>query len=133
MKKVAILGAGGQIARWVIEALAHNDDVQLTLFLRNAKRLKRPPKQSTVVQGDVLNQQQLREAVVGQDIVYANLTRDDIDEQAEQIVRVMRRLPSSASSSSRRSGSMTTFLVCERTFSERAGTTNKTWERCAFR
>jgi putative NADH-flavin reductase len=74
----------------VIEALAHNDDVQLTLFLRNAKRLKRPPKQSTVVQGDVLNQQQLREAVVGQDIVYANLTGDDIDEQAEQIVRVMK-------------------------------------------
>jgi NAD(P)H-binding len=27
---------------------------------------------------------------VGQDIVYANLTGDDIDEQAEQIVRVMK-------------------------------------------
>ena len=30
MKKVLVLGAGGQIARWVIEILANNDNVVLT-------------------------------------------------------------------------------------------------------
>jgi saccharopine dehydrogenase-like NADP-dependent oxidoreductase len=54
MKKVLILGADGQIARWVIEMLANKKDVELTLFLRHPKRLKDDaPKNSCVVQGDV--------------------------------------------------------------------------------
>lgn len=72
MKKVLILGAGGQIARWVIKMLANKrDDVELTLFLRHSKKLKNAPKNAQVVQGDVLNPNQLNPAVAGQDIVYA--------------------------------------------------------------
>lgn len=90
MKKVAILGAAGQIARWVVVDLAGRKDVQMTLFLRHANRLTRPrPGNATVVQGDVLKPDQLAEAVAGQDIVYANLTGEDIDRQAEHIVRAM--------------------------------------------
>ena len=90
MKKVLVLGAGGQIARWVIEMLKNNHDVELTLFLRRLKRLKGDaPKNSKVVRGDVLNKEQLNHAMVGQDIAYANLSGDDIDLQAKNIVQAM--------------------------------------------
>ena len=90
MKKVLVLGAGGQIARWVIEMLADNDGVELTLFLRHARKLKGGGSEnSKVIQGDVLNKEQLGHAIAGQDIVYANLSGDDIDLQAKSIVEAM--------------------------------------------
>ena len=89
MKKVLVLGAGGQIARWVIGMLATKDDVKLTLFLRLPKKLKNIPKNAHVVQGDVLNKKDLGGAVAGQQIVYANLTGEDIDDQAKSIVEAM--------------------------------------------
>ncbi|MDE3181417.1 MAG: SDR family oxidoreductase [Acidobacteriota bacterium] len=89
MEKVLVLGAGGQIARWVIEMLANKDDVRLTLFLRHAKKLRNAPANSQVVQGDVLNREQLNHAMAGQDLVYANLTGNDLDRQAKNIVDAM--------------------------------------------
>jgi uncharacterized protein YbjT (DUF2867 family) len=89
MRRVLVLGAGGQIARWVIEMLANREDIKLTLFLRHAKKLKSPPKNSEVVQGDVLHKNQLNPVIAGQDIVYANLTGSDIDRQAKAIVEAM--------------------------------------------
>lgn len=90
MKKVLVLGAGGQIARWVIEMLAKNNQVEMTLFLRHPARIKRTvPKNAHVVQGDVLNIEQLKGVMDGQDIVYANLTGGDIDGQAANIVKAM--------------------------------------------
>jgi uncharacterized protein YbjT (DUF2867 family) len=90
MKKVLVLGAGGQIAHWVIEMLANNDAVKPTLFLRHTRKLKgNAPRNAQVIQGDVLNREQLNHAMAGQDIVYANLTRGDIDAQAANIVKAM--------------------------------------------
>jgi len=89
MKKVLVLGAGGQIARWVIEMLATRDDAKLSLFLRHARKLKNAPKNSQVIQGDVLHKDQLNPVIAGQDIVYANLTGTDIDRQAKAIVDAM--------------------------------------------
>ena len=91
MKTVLVLGAGGQIARWVIDMLANRDDVRLTLFLRHAKKLKSAPKNSQVIQGDVLHKDQLIPAMAGQDIVYANLTGSDIDRQAKAIIEAMNK------------------------------------------
>lgn len=90
MKKVGILGAGGQIARWVIKELADKKDVHMTLFLRHASRLNRMRlENASVLEGDVLNPDELAGAVTGQGIVYANLTGEDIDRQAELIVRAL--------------------------------------------
>lgn len=90
MRKVLILGAGGQIARWVIEMLADDEAVALTLFLRHAAKIKRKAsKKARVVEGDVLNREQLQNAMAGQEIVYANLAGEDIDAQAESIVQAM--------------------------------------------
>ncbi|HTX42006.1 MAG TPA: SDR family oxidoreductase [Acidobacteriaceae bacterium] len=91
MRKILILGAGGQIARWVIDMLADDDTLQLTLFLRHTGKLRESvPKNAQVVRGDVLNMKQLNRAMVGQDLVYANLAGEDIDTQAENIVKAMK-------------------------------------------
>lgn len=89
MKNVVILGAGGQIARRVIDMLVKKDGVNLTLFLRDKGRLRnRDVSGSRIVEGDVLDYGQLKEAVAGQDVVYANLA-GDLEAMAKNIVRAM--------------------------------------------
>jgi len=79
MKKVLVLGAAGQIARWVIEMLAGSKDLELTLYLRHARKLKgKTPQNAKIVEGDVLDRKTLDSAIAGQDVVYANLTGDDL-------------------------------------------------------
>ncbi|ULA62975.1 MAG: NAD-dependent dehydratase [Nitrospira sp.] len=91
MKKVLILGAGGQIAQWVIRMLAGAKDSALTLFLRNAGKLAGSvPANARVVEGNVLQKKQLVSAMAGQDLVYANLTGEDLDAQAQAIIEAMR-------------------------------------------
>lgn len=91
MEKVLVLGAGGQIARWVVEMLAGSEDVQLTLYLRHPRKLHgKISTNAKVVEGDVLDRKTLDPAVAGQDIVYANLTGDDLDRQIEGIVDSMK-------------------------------------------
>ena len=89
MTKILILGASGQIARHVVDMLAGRSDADMTLFLRNAKRLGRDvPANARVIEGDVLDAAKLTEAVAGQDVVYANLA-GDVDAQAEAIIAAM--------------------------------------------
>ncbi len=80
MKKVLVVGAGGQIARWVIEMLAGSKDAELTLYLRHVRKLHgKVPQNARVVEGDALDRKTLDPAVSGQDVVYANLAGDDLD------------------------------------------------------
>lgn len=88
MPNVLVLGAGGQIARWAVPMLAQAD-VELTLLARDAGDLTYVPAGARVVEGDVLDREQLDEAVRGQDLVYANLS-GDLGEQAKNIVAAMR-------------------------------------------
>lgn len=86
--KVTILGASGQIARWVIDALAGNAGVELTLLARDTSRIAQVPAGANVIEGDVTNDDVLRSAVHGVDIVYANLA-GDVDVQARHVVNAM--------------------------------------------
>ncbi|MBD5429540.1 NAD(P)H-binding protein [Lactobacillus sp.] len=73
MTKVAIIGANGQIARLVEEKiLSKNNDIELTLFLRNASRLANlaDNPRVTLIDGDANDPEDLRKAIKGQDIVY---------------------------------------------------------------
>ena len=89
MKHVVILGAGGNIAEQVIGILAKEGDIHLTLFLRNKSRLRNSEGSlCRIIEGDVLNYGQLREAIRGQDIVYANLA-GDLEAMAKNIVKAM--------------------------------------------
>lgn len=91
MKKILILGAGGQVAQWVIRALAGREDIALTLLLRNPGKLPTPvPANGTVLAGDVLDQALLRQTMPGHDLVYANLVGDDMEAQANSIIAAMR-------------------------------------------
>src|SRR5574341_240192 len=89
MKNVIILGASGNIAKHVIDILIRKDDINLTLFLRNARRLRyNDISQCRIIEGDVLNYDQLKQAITGQDIVYANLS-GDLEAMAKNIVKAM--------------------------------------------
>ena len=89
MKNVIILGASGNIAKHVIDILIKKEDINLTLFLRNKSRLRNNDiTKCRIVEGDVLNYNQLKEATKGQDIVYANLS-GDLEAMAKNIVKVM--------------------------------------------
>jgi uncharacterized protein YbjT (DUF2867 family) len=89
MKNVIILGASGNIAKQVIDILAKRDDIKLTLFLRNKSRLRNMDVfKCRIIEGNVLDFNQLKEAIAGQDIVYANLA-GDLESMAKNIVKAM--------------------------------------------
>jgi len=89
MKNVIILGASGNIASHVIELLEKRDDIHLTLFLRNKSRLRNKDiSRYSIIEGNVLNYSQLKEAIKGQDIVYANLA-GELEAMAKNIVKAM--------------------------------------------
>lgn len=74
MTNVLILGAGGQIARVAIALFLQHPDVRLTLFLRRSQRLQAfISDRVQVIEGDVLDSNALKAAMLGQDVVYANL------------------------------------------------------------
>jgi uncharacterized protein YbjT (DUF2867 family) len=89
MKNVIILGASGNIAKHVIDILVKMDGINLTLFLRDARRLRNNNvSKCRIIEGDVLDFNQLKEAITGQDIVYANLS-GDLESMAKNIVKAM--------------------------------------------
>jgi saccharopine dehydrogenase-like NADP-dependent oxidoreductase len=90
MTSVLILGAHGQIARVATDLFVARSDAQLTLYLRNARRLSGigHPERVRLVEGDVMDAKALRAAMVGQEVVYANLS-GDMEGQARNIVAAM--------------------------------------------
>ena len=88
--KVLILGAGGQIARVATELFLKTTDAHLTLYLRKAKRLNQLNSDRVrVVEGDVLDLPVLKDAMVGQEVVYANLD-GPLEKLAQNIVAAMK-------------------------------------------
>ena len=63
MKNVIILGAGGNIAKHVIDILIKRDNINLTLFLPNKNRLRnKDVSKCRIIEDDVLNYDQLKNA-----------------------------------------------------------------------
>jgi uncharacterized protein YbjT (DUF2867 family) len=90
MSNVLILGANGQIAHLAIDLFLNKTDAHLTLYLRNSSRIKiTDPNRERVIEGDVNDVEKLKEAMVGQDIVYANLGGSSLVQQTESIVEAM--------------------------------------------
>jgi len=89
MKNAIIIGASGGLAAYVIEALLKQRDVHLTLFLRNKNRLNnRNITNATIVEGDVMDYEKLKDSIKGQDIVYVNLA-GNLEAMANNIVKAM--------------------------------------------
>ena len=90
MPNILILGANGQLARNTIPLFLRHPDVHLTLYLRRATRLKNTdPSRVTIVEGDVLDFENLKSAMQGMDVAYANLA-GAMEQQAKTIVNAMR-------------------------------------------
>lgn len=89
MKKVIIIGASGSLAQYVIEALRKLDDVSLTLFLRNKNRLSSKVTEATIVEGDAMNYNSVKQAINGHDIVYVNLS-GNLEAMTKNIVETMK-------------------------------------------
>jgi uncharacterized protein YbjT (DUF2867 family) len=89
MTKVLVLGASGGIAHIATEQFLKETDAQLTLYLRNSGRIKN--NESTrvkVIEGDVQDIEKLKEAMNGQDIVYANLA-GNLEQMSKTVVTAM--------------------------------------------
>jgi len=89
MTNVLILGANGQVARHTTPVFLEETDARLTLFLRRAGRLTNPAQdRCTIIDGDVTDTPALVKAMVGQDVVYANLA-GNMARQAQSIIDAM--------------------------------------------
>jgi len=89
MKNVIILGASGNIAKQVIEILVKKEDISLTLFLRSKGKLRNiDVSKCHVIEGNVLDYNQLNGAIKGQDVVYANLS-GELEVMVKNIVKSM--------------------------------------------
>jgi uncharacterized protein YbjT (DUF2867 family) len=90
MKNILIIGASGGIASKVIDLLASEPSLQLTLFLRKASRLRRKPGPNIhVIEGNALHMDDLRKAMTGVDLVYVNLA-GDLEAMTTHIVAAMK-------------------------------------------
>lgn len=87
MKKVIIIGATGSLAKFVINAISSIDGISLTLFMRNRQKLHNS-ENVIVIEGDAMNNEDVRKAISGQDIVYLNLA-GDLEPMTKNIVRAM--------------------------------------------
>jgi nucleoside-diphosphate-sugar epimerase len=93
MKKVLILGANGQIAKFAVDLFLKNTDFELTLFARNAKpliELASKNKRVRAIEGDVLDREKVIAVVAGHDVVYANLS-GEMKQQAANIIAAMNK------------------------------------------
>jgi uncharacterized protein YbjT (DUF2867 family) len=89
MKKVIVIGATGSLAAYVMDALKAMDNIALTLFARNTNRLSIWANEGcTIVQGDAMNFMDVKNAIIGQDMVYINLA-GNLEMMAKNIVKAM--------------------------------------------
>ena len=92
MKKIAILGAAGQIAKLAEEMLLKDSNNELVLFLRHPNKLDKDTiddQREKIVVGDASNYNKLYDALSGAGIVYANLAGSNIEDQAKTVVKAM--------------------------------------------
>lgn len=90
MTKIAILGAAGQIAQLVEPMLLKKTDVDMVLYLRHPNKLHQVDEsREEIIKGDASNFNELKAALAGVDLVYANLAGANIEDQAKTVVKVM--------------------------------------------
>lgn len=89
MTNVLILGASGGIARIATDLFLQETDAFLTLYLRNSSRIKNyESTRVKIIEGDVQDIERLKEAMNGQDVVYANLA-GNLEQMAKTVMAAM--------------------------------------------
>ena len=87
---ILVLGATGSLGDFVITELLHNHNVKLRLHSRNVKKLAKYQNHERIElwEGDVLEQNNLEQALNGIDAVYAGLAGDLVN-MANSLVKAM--------------------------------------------
>ncbi|MCH3906347.1 MAG: SDR family oxidoreductase [Lactobacillus sp.] len=91
MKNVLIIGANSRIAQWADKMLLKEPDINLTMFVRNKSKLAAELQDKNVIVGDATNSDDLEQALIGQDIVYASLAGDVVT-AAQKLVAAMNKI-----------------------------------------
>ncbi|MBF7690875.1 SDR family oxidoreductase [Acinetobacter pollinis] len=90
MKKVLILGANGHTSQEIIPRLLNQDNIGITLFIRNMNdNLTFIHPKINYVQGDALNINDLKKAMQGQNIIVSTLGGMDLDIKTSNIIQAM--------------------------------------------
>ncbi|EGF52432.1 NAD(P)-binding oxidoreductase [Bacteroides fluxus] len=90
MKHVILFGVTGSIGNYIIKALETLNDVRLTLFVRNSLKLSKEQKEKhRIIEGDVMNYKNVKDALKGQDIVYFGLS-GNLDAMVKNIIKAMK-------------------------------------------
>ena len=88
--QILIIGANGSVAKLVVDDLLQNENVNLKLYLRNSKRLiKLQSERTQIIEGDALDKEALKKAMVNVDVVYVNLAGSELPKMAQIIVNAM--------------------------------------------
>lgn len=90
-KNILIIGANSRIAQWADKMLLADENVNLTMFVRNKAKLDPELTDKNVIVGDATSSADLEVAIKGQDIVYASLAGNVVD-QAKKLVAAMDKL-----------------------------------------
>lgn len=91
MKNVLIIGAGGSLSKFVIDALQKVPEVNLTLLARNKNSITNNTANCTIVEADVMDYPKLEKVIKGQDIVYINLA-GNLEALSKNIVKAMQEI-----------------------------------------
>lgn len=88
-KKVIVFGATGSLGKYIVKALMNMESAEVTLFVRNKAKLSSGViSKCHVVVGDALNEDDVRRAIQGQDIVYTGMS-GDLDKMSEILIKTM--------------------------------------------
>ncbi|TSO26074.1 NAD(P)H-binding protein [Lactobacillus sp. LL6] len=90
MTNVLIIGATSTVGEAVRETLLRETDDILTLFSKDAGELNIDKTRETKISGNTENEDELAQAMVGQDAVFASIGGED-DEFVENIISTMNR------------------------------------------
>jgi uncharacterized protein YbjT (DUF2867 family) len=94
MKKILVIGSTGLLGNPTTRQLILSDN-EVSLLTRNPGKTREIFPDSRIIEGDVFSEESLREAFVGQDIVYINLSvaagtrKKDLQPEREGILNIL--------------------------------------------
>lgn len=89
MKKILLLGATGTAGCAIAKRILSETDYHVTLFARHAEDMFSDSPRATVVNGDAENIEDLKKAMLGQDVVYCAISGEMLPKIAKNIVTCM--------------------------------------------
>lgn len=88
---ILILGATGRVGSHILE-LALNENHHVTVLVRDKDKLQTESRNLTIIEGNVLNESDIRNAIGGMDVVLSALGTDGTTTLSESLVLIMKEM-----------------------------------------